>query len=278
MIDKGSLRFVYLFTVVLSLVFAVISYFHIQYQTYFWEFFIDAKILFLILLLVVLRKRSALQLSLLKLNVTKWNTGLNVLWFCFPIIVSAFVILTGMLVGEIKFNYLENASTLILATIFDIPAIFIFSATTILVEEIFFRGILINSVPETSSKFKTGIFVSLLFCLFKLSDAMNSDSTSLVAAGVVLIYFFSSGIITAALVSKYQTLWYGYSFRIGLVTIMPMMLSSMHIESDSFFKAKSFLFFGEGIVSSVFIATIGLLILGKASKSSIVLVNEISAN
>jgi membrane protease YdiL (CAAX protease family) len=268
MIDKNSLRFAYLFTVILSFVFAGISYFHIQYQTYLWEFLIDSKILLMALFLLVLKKRGLLQLPPLMLNVKKWNTGLNVTWFCFPFIISAFVILTGILSGEIKFDYVDNASTLILAVIVDVPAIFVFSATTILVEEIFFRGILINSVSEISSKFKTGIFLSFLFCLFRLSDTINSETTSVISVGYVLIYLFSIGIITTALVTKYHSVWYGYSFRIGLMTIMPVLLSSLHTDSDSFFKTKNYLFFSEGLVSSVFIAASGFFMLRKVLKLS----------
>lgn len=216
-----------------------------------WEIFVDIKIVLLPLFLLFLRKKGKFRFSSAFLR--KWDVKKNLFWFFIPLVLYILTFLVGLLVGEVSVDIPENAETLILATIFDIPAIFVFSVTSIFIEEIFFRGVLVNSFEKHYGKLKTIVITSVLFAFFNLSEVVSYEARSLLTVSLLVIYFLSVGTLTSVLVLKYHTVWLGYSFRIFLATVPMLILPSFLVDSDSFFKTKNFLFFSEGLFFSLLV-------------------------
>ncbi|MDP1675979.1 MAG: hypothetical protein Q8L88_03865 [Bacteroidota bacterium] len=253
MIEQQYLRFTIIIIIFISIISGFLSYFVIRYQFYVWELFIDSKIVALMLLLFFLYKKKAIQLSNVKLLLLSWNWKRNILYFFFPLILFAIVIASGVLSKEISLNKLDNTTTLILATLFDIPAVFVFSATSILIEEIFFRGFILSTIQPLRSQLRATMLTSLLWVVYSISEIIGLEEIDALKFITITLFFFSIGTFCSILVGKYKLIWFGYSLRVGLITLSPIILTSLLSETDSFFTTKSFLFYTEGIVFSTLI-------------------------
>lgn len=261
MIETGSLRITQWCIVLTTLFFSTLSFASIQYQFYVWEIFIDGKIITVLVFMLYLLKMSKFQFSVraAKLDRMYWKS--SILWFLFPLGSYTVVIIFGMLTREGLSNNLENIATLILATVFDLPAVFVFSLTFIFIEEVFFRGILLSSFLSTQKKFSSVVLQSLLFSCFSMSDVFTNDFSSPLIYASLMVYFFAVGVLSSTLVMKYSSIWVSYFLRIGLLTISPLILTSYLIEADSFFQTKNSLFYAEGFLFSVIALIIGFFLL-----------------
>lgn len=261
MIEYRFLRVTIWYIVIISLIFSTLSFFRIPYQIYLWEIFIDGKLIFVILFLIYLIRKAKFQFNsyTLKLKSSLWKPAL--IWFVYPIGVYSIVVLIGVMVKEGKLENLDNITTLMLATLFDIPALFFFSLFFIMIEEIIFRGILLNSLILQHGKVGSAVIASIVFSIFCMADVFTNDFASIAIFVILIFFFFAVGILTSALAMKYNSLWVSYSFRIGLVTMTPLIITSYLTESDSFFRTKNSLFYAEGIFFSIITAIIGFAIL-----------------
>jgi hypothetical protein len=168
-----------------------------------------------------------------------------------------------MLFGTTSINKLDNAVTLILATLFDIPAIYVFSATTILIEEILFRGVLVSSFQLSFSPGWGTFISSALWTLWSINEILAVEPITVLILISLLLFFLSLGFLLSALVKKYQSIWPGYSFRIGVMTLTPITLTSQLVESDSFFSSTSSIFIAEGLLISILTTCVSILLLKK---------------
>lgn len=260
MIEHKYHRITFIILIFISLLAGILSYFKIPYQFYIWEVFIDSKIIVLALLLFYFYRIKTIELSSVRLLLTNWYWKKNIIFFFLPIFIFAIVIASGLLFDKVILNRLDNSTTLILATLFDIPAIFVFSATSILIEEIFFRGFLLTTMKLLHGQIHAIILISFIWVVYSFSDFIGSEEFSLLKFGVVIIFFFANGVFCSILASKYQSLWIGYSFRLGLITLSPIIVPSLLSESDVFYSTESILFNAEGIIVSVLILVISYLI------------------
>ncbi|MDD8017963.1 MAG: hypothetical protein PHP42_06290 [Bacteroidota bacterium] len=263
MIEQKSLVFTGVFVSLISVCFSLLNYFEIQYQFYVWEFFIDVKILFLILFVIFLLKRGMFVFSVENLKILQWSWAGNFLVFFIPLLVYLIIIAIGLLFKTVHLNDLDNKSTLVLATIFDIPAIFIFSTPSILIEELFFRSIIFGSFQREKSFWYSAIATSILWTIFNLTDIMGSGDGKFMNVASLMLYFFCGGIFCSALTSKYSSIWYAYSLRIGLITLMPLLLTSFTFDSDSFFVTETPFFNSEGILVAILLVVSSILIVRK---------------
>ena len=261
MINQQYLWLTFVTVISISILSGVLSYFQIPYQFYIWELFIDMKIAALTLLLLFLYKKNAIQISNIKTLLLNWSWKKNILYFFFPLLLFVFVIATGVLLKEITFNKLDNAPTLILATLFDIPAIFVFSVTSLLVEEIFFRGFVLTTIQQLRSQWQGIILTSLLWTVYCFSEIIGLQGITIFKFITALLFFFSIGILCSIIVDKYKSVWFGYSLRIGLITLSPILLTSLLSESDSFFTTESLLFDAEGVIFSILILAVSFILL-----------------
>lgn len=247
-----------IFIAILSLVFGIAAFLEIPYQFYLWELFIDVRILFLIAYLIFLSARKEINLFPQTLPQFSFYWKQNVAFFFSLVPIYAIITVVGLLFGKVSIAKMDNAMTLILATAFDIPAAFVFSLTSVFIEEYFFRGFILTSFLLKYSNVRASVFSSLLWVIFCLSEIIPTDKIHWLSLLSNTLYFFSMGIICSALFSRYKTIWPGYSLRIAVISLTPIILSSQLVEADAFFRSDSSLFMADGfLTSAAFLLTAG---------------------
>ena len=271
MIEPKALRIIVLSVVVLAIAFGILSFLKIQYQFYIWEVFVDLKILSLLFIAIFFKRKSLFQFTLDNLHLKKWKVTTNVLWFFSPIFFYAVVVSSGMVFHHMHLESFDNAATLMLATLFDIPAIFVFSATTILIEEIFFRAMVFDSLRMRKSFWISVVISSLLWGFFSATEIIGLGSPTIGASCSIAFYFISTGVLCTILVAKYNSVWVSYSFRIGIISLTPLILPSLLVESDAFFGTKLTMYNAEGPGVSLLIGAIAFFIGISTSKNKSIL-------
>ncbi len=268
MIEQSKLLKITAVFIIISLLFGFFSVLKIQYQFYLWEVLVDLKIVSVIVVIIYSFRKNQISIvpSLRSFFTFDWRK--NILWFSVPLLAYAVSIGSGLAVGDVKLNKMENAVTLVLATLFDIPAVYVFSVTSILVEEILFRGILLRSYVRTSGAFRSVFIVSLLWTLFMLSDIVGAEVFDAGESAVLTVFFLVVGILLTSLSLWRENIWFGYSLRIGLITLTPIILTSRINESDSFFSSGSLIFIAEGVVVSTVLILIATMVLINFRKNS----------
>ncbi len=260
MIFLSSLRTHYLFVVAVTVVFSLLQYYQIPYQFYFWEIFIDLKIFSLLVFLLFRWKRDNLPFQWESSGILQWHWKGNFLWFFFPAMVLIMVGFVGFILNQVKPENLDNSSTLILQTIFDVPAIFVFSLSSIFVEELFFRSIMFRTQLHHRSVIHSGLINAMFWTIYYLPEIISLENKAIHILIFVALFIFSYGFLLCIVMWRNATLWYGYTFRIGLLVILPLFITSNFIDSDSFFATNSAFFNAEGIIFSlVFLTTSGII-------------------
>lgn len=258
---NSFIKFIAAATILSSIVVSIVSYFGLPYQVLIWEFFIDLRILVLIGIILIYQKKIKIDfLPILKGKfVFQWETNLFFFFYgFFVIILNSFV---GLLFKGIKFDTLENWETILLGIVFDIPAVYFFSLSTILFEELFFR-IILPALTEHHSVKTQALHSSLLWMVYSLPVIFAAEH-NLIQIFLFMLYSFTTGIFLFSLSKRYQSVWISYTFRIGVVSYSTIMLSSIVIDSDTFFTAKSPYFSLEGIGVSLFLLLSALFLLKK---------------
>jgi membrane protease YdiL (CAAX protease family) len=273
MIEQSKLLKVTAAIVAISMLFGLLSFWKVRYQFYLWEILFDLKVLTILGLFAYFFRRRDFVFDASQLSFFTFDWKRNVVWFAVPLFIYAAVIGAGLAAGDVKINTMDNAVTLVLATVFDIPAIYVFSATSILIEEIMFRGIIVRSYVQTSGVVRSIIIAGLLWTVYMVSDIAGTEIFDAAESAVLTLFFFAVGLLLAALSMSRGNVWFGYSLRIGLVTLTPIILTSRINESDSFFTTPSLLFFAEGMVVSGIIALIAAIVTFNFRKNSPVSLN-----
>ncbi len=263
MIDHKYFRLTVIVIICISVLAGVLSHFKIPYQFYIWELFIDSRIIALLFLLLFLYKKKSIRITNIKPLLLNWSWTKNIYFFFFPLVLYAVSIIAGILFKEVSLNKLDNVPTLILATVFDIPALFVFSATSILLDEIIFRGIILTTFQKLRSRWQAIILTNLLWVVFCISEIVGLEEISVLKFITVALFFLSIGIFCTVLVNKYTSIWFGYSLRVGFITLSPIIITSLLSESDVFFITESFFFNAEGLIISVLTLTAGFILLWK---------------
>lgn len=275
MIEQQYSRFTFFSIFSISIFFGILSHFHLPYQFYIWELFIDSKILAVFLLILFLVRKKAIEIPKIKLLFINWSWKKNILYFFLPLIFYSIVISIGLVFEEVSLNKLDNATTLILATLFDIPAIFIFSSTSVLVEEIFFRGHILNAIMKIRVQWHAILLTTALWVFYSSSEIFGLNEINGLQYIATALYLISFGILCAVLTIKYQSIWTGYSLRIGFITLSPILLTSLFTESDTFFLTESSLLTADGFIVSVLLIVIVLILCRTLVASSEILEEKI---
>ena len=255
MIEQQYLHRSCIALLILSVVFAILSTFDIRYQFYFWELFIDIKIVVVIGVLFGAWKKRWLVFSPEQFILLRFDWKTNVTIFFLPLLVYSLPIACGLTTKVLTINAIDNDATLALATLFDVPAIYMFSATSALIEEIVFRGVLLRSFRNKFSVQYALFLTNGLWTIFCISEVVGITKVTALSAFVTGLFFFSLGLFCSVLTIKNNSVWPGYSLRIGIITLTPILLTSFLAESDSFFTTNSIVLVAEGIlVSTAFLA------------------------
>lgn len=246
--------------IVVSLIFGMLSYFRIPYQFYLWEIFFEGKILISVMIIFFFYKKKWIRFGRDQFSMLSFNLRKNIALFFLPLLLYSFSIAIGLTTKDVSLNKPENAATLILATLFDIPAIYVFSVTTVFIEELIFRGMILQSFRNSHSIIRAMLFSSLLWTIFVLNEIVGIDDANLLSIVVVTFFFFSIGFFASALFLRNRSIIPGYSLRIGLITLTPIALSSRIVEADAFFQTSSLFFYSEGIITSVLLIGISYVL------------------
>lgn len=273
MIDQNSLRLTAVLITIIAVLFGILSFFRIQYQFYFSEIFLDLKALTIIGLILFFYKGKFVLFTKEQKTLLHWEWRKNLQVFLLPLLLYSLSILVGILFKQVSINKLDNPTTLVLGTVFDIPAIFVFSTTSILIEEIFFRGILLSSFRQKYSIVYSTLTISLLWTIYNTSELFWVEDLNIIKFSVLVLYFFSIGILCSAFAARYISVWPGYSFRIGITSLTPIILTSSLIESDSFVKSDIYFFNSDGIIVS-FLLIVSGIVLVKTIKRDLIIGEE----
>jgi membrane protease YdiL (CAAX protease family) len=251
MIERKDLFHITASVVLVSILFGLLGYLKIPFQYYLWEILIDLKAAALAAIFIIGYKKRTVTLTAHQFTLLNFDWKRNIALFFVPILFYAITIGAGSAFSEVKVNTLDNAVTLILATLFDIPAIYVFSATSILLEELIFRGILLQSFERAYGLLSSIFITSGLWTLSMASDLSGMENVTLLSVFTLLFFFLTAGGLLSLLSLWKGNVWLGYSMRIGLVTLTPIILTSLLNESDSFFETDSLFFVSEGICVSL---------------------------
>lgn len=251
MMSLNSIRAIFVFVVALSILFSLLQYFLIPYQFYFWEIFVDLKSVSLIIFILIVLKSRYLNFRWESSGIFNWNWSGNILWFLFPVVALLASLASGYFLTEVKTGELDNTATMMLQALFDIPAIFVFSLTTIFIEELFFRSFLFQQQIQKQPIDQCVLINSILWTIYCVPDLFSLDVSSTVNIGVTVFFIFSTGILLNILWWKNTTLWYGYSLRVGISSFYSMIITSNFAESEPFSKTDSLFFYAEGVTISL---------------------------
>jgi hypothetical protein len=165
-----------------------------------------------------------------------------------------------LILKKVAYSNLDNAATIGLAICFDIPAVILFSMTTLMVEEIVFRGYYYARLTQTRSIAWSVVISSVVWTLFKAPELLDSETFDIVVALSLLFSNFSLGMMAAVLFCWLESVWPAYLFRVGITIFPPAILGNFAQNSDFFFESKAPWFHAEGLVFSILLLTTALFV------------------
>jgi membrane protease YdiL (CAAX protease family) len=267
MILHPYLRRSFLAIFLISAFFSILSLFSIQYQFSLWEFFIDGRIAAVAIVVAAAWKQGRIIIDPKNPSMFRFDWKRNAALFFLPLLFYSLSITGGLVSGTLSIDPLDNAATLVLGTLFDIPAIFTFSITTILLEEILFRGIFLPSFRQHVRLRTALLLTNVLWVIYCLPEIFSIPGITLIQGIVTGFFFFSLGLFCSMTAIKTNSVWTGYSFRVGIVSLTPILLTSMIAESDSFFSTQSIIFNAEGLVVSMILILVSFIVLRRSAEN-----------
>ncbi|NUN70977.1 MAG: CPBP family intramembrane metalloprotease [Bacteroidetes bacterium] len=269
MIDHSYFRYSILAVLIVSLAASLLAAYDLAYQFYVWEFFLDGRLLVLMLLAWLGWKKGGLKFSIKDSLLHRFDLFRNILIFAAPLALYLVPVAAGYFLNGVKIEAMDNAVTLILATLFDIPAVFVFSATTILVEELLFRSVIFPSAQTHFGKGKGILLSVMIWTLYCIPEVISVPELPPIGQATLLLYFIMIGTFCTALYHRNASVWAGYSFRTGIAALTPIVISSVITESDSFVTATSPLFGAEGAIVSGVLFVCSVILFRRTAQSAI---------
>lgn len=241
-----------LITFFIALFGVVLAFQNISTNIFLWEFQFSWKIiLFIIFILLLYNSRLSSLKEFVVSNLKNFNLKNVIIYLFVPLIASFLLLIIGITFGEIQTGEIKDFTLFVFGIIFDFPAIWLFSITIILIEEIIFRGILLSEFTK-SGKIAAFIIPNLLFTLYYSDEFILQilKETNIVWSNISLLasYYFFSGIIATLIVSKFATIWEAYSLRVGIVSFSQIISTSIIYDGNSYFITKNSYFMVEGII------------------------------
>ncbi len=222
----------------------------IKTHFYLWELLLDGKTILLAALFFLILKPGALKHEAQKRGVFTWSLPRVLGAFMIPALIAGITLGAGLLAKKVSFANPDNGATLLLTMIFDIPAVFIFSITTVFVEEYVFRGYVLRELLKSGAPLAALAVSSALWALYAIVEVLPLEEFSWMSAGLLIFYYIAVGIAASGLYTVSRSLWVSYAFRIGVMTVTPSILSGVTGVTDAFFTTDTMSFYGDGIISS----------------------------
>jgi len=262
MISKFSPYSSFLFWLFLiSIASAAVALLGLSTQFYLWEFLVDVKILLFVLLVLLFIRKFHWNVDLTKYGILRWDAGSNILVFLGPLVILTLTILVGYVVKKTTFEGEDDSITLLLATLFDIPATYFFSVAVVLVEEVIFRGFIFDFVSREYAIFKSLMISSIIWTVANFDKIAQIRSSSTLVISSELLNLFSIGVACSVIYCHTKSIWPGYSFRIGLAVFSSAMLASNVTETSSVFSTESHILSNSGILFSIVTLTFASFLL-----------------
>jgi membrane protease YdiL (CAAX protease family) len=239
-----------LFLLLISVLSAIAALFGVSTQFYLWEFPVDVKILLFALLLFFFIRKYHWDFDLSKYGILRWYGGQNVLAFISPLVFLALTVTAGYLLKKTTFEGADDSITLLLATLFDIPAVYFFSVVVVLVEELIFRGFIFGIVSREYGIFKSVLISSIIWAVANFDKIAQIRSSSLFDISSEFLNLISIGLACAAIYSRTDSIWPGYSFRIGLLVFSSAMIASDVNETTGVFYTETQALSNSGVLLS----------------------------
>ncbi len=241
-----------LITFFIALFGVVLAFQNISTNIFLWEFQFSWKIiLFLIFILLIYSSRLSSLKEFVVSNLKNFNLKNVIVYLIIPLIASFLLLLIGIIFGEIQTGEIKDFTLFVFGIIFDFPAIWLFSITIVLIEEIIFRGIILSEFTK-SGNIAAFIIPNLLFTLYYSDEFILQilKETNIIWSNISLLasYYFFSGIIATLIVSKFGTIWESYSLRVGIVSFSQIISTSIIYDGNSYFITKNSIFMVEGII------------------------------
>jgi len=233
------------------LIVAVLARSGFSSQFYVWEFRVDVKPILFAIFCYFFARRFSFQFVQISSEIWKWNWKVNLLAFFSPVLLCGIVILVGLAVGGIVYQGVDNAATFLLGIIVDIPAIFFFSASTLLLEEIIFRGYVYSYLSAEHGFIIPALVTSALWGVIFYSNFFDFQQLSFLSVIGGFLNLISIGFVCSSLVYFSTSIWASYSFRVGLATFLIPLLSGKQDEANSFFLSNFPAFSNSGILLSL---------------------------
>jgi membrane protease YdiL (CAAX protease family) len=267
--------FIFLLTIpVLALIAGVSNTAGIKTHFYVWELLLEGKTIALALLFFGILKPGVWKTEARERGVFAWSFVKSAGAFMIPVMISGATLGAGLLLKKVSFADPENGATLLLTMVFDIPAVFIFSVTTVFVEEYIFRGYVVTEFTKTGSPGAGLVISSVLWAVYAGVEVLPLDEFSWVSAGLLVLYYIAIGVGASALYGISRSLWVSYAFRIGVMTVTPVLLSGVTGVTDAFFTTENIFFYGDGIIPSAVLLLLFLTAYFVVIKKSSVSVNS----
>lgn len=238
---------------------AVLLGFNTQY--YLWEFALDVKVLVIALLLLYFGKKYRWDFGLDRHGIRNWIPKLNAFAFFIPLLLLALVVAIGMLSRKTSYEEVENSYTFLLATIVDIPAIYFFSITVVLLEEIIFRGLMFDLVSRDRGNLVSVLSSSLIWTAVNFDKAAQIQNVTFTLATSELLSIMAVGVICSSFYCLSRSIWPGYSLRIGLRVFSSTVLTTRASDTNAYFQTDSPIFSNDGILISILILILSFVLL-----------------
>ena len=221
-------------------------------QFYIWEFKIDLKPAVFGVLCYFFNRKFQIGFNFAKIGIRSWDWLTNLLSFFSPFGLLALLIVAGISFKTIVYQGVENSATFLLATFIDIPATFFFSLTTVLLEEIVFRGFVFDAISKKENFILASFLTSGLWALISFSDVFQMHNSSFGSILLGFLNLMSIGFVCSALLLFSKSIWSSFSFRVGLMVFSNALLCGNQDETNSFFVANLSSFSSNGILFSLF--------------------------
>lgn len=257
--DPRSFRIIQIVIVLISIFLIIIESLGFQFQVFVWEFLIDPKCIFLLLLLVFQIGKNRYYFSSFIDDIRHFQWKTSFVWLIMPLFFLGTIIIWGRIVSQIEYHNVENWPTKLLQILFDFPAFVFFSLSTIFIEEMFFRSLLLKMFMANVGMGKSVLLSSLYWLFFNLSGLLLLTPITILNSLVYILFYLSTGIFLGIVAMKYGQMLYGYLFRVGFLLLSAILLSNANEDQNTFFIAKSVIFSSQGIVFSIFSITFAFI-------------------
>jgi membrane protease YdiL (CAAX protease family) len=222
----------------------------IRTHFYLWELLLDGKTIAIAALYFLLLRPSLWRNEAQELGVFRWSIVKIAGAFLIPAVLSGAIVGAGLLAKKVGYADPDNAATMLLTLAFDIPAIFIFSVTTVFIEEYVFRGCILTEFDRKGMAGAGLLISSVLWAIYAFVEVLPLEEFSWMTIGILFLFYVSVGIASGALYVASRSVWISYAFRVGVMTIMPSVISGAAGETDAFFSTENIFFLGDGIIAS----------------------------